>query len=108
MKTKREVLKHFAKYGSCENIKCTDCPYYNHSKLCPNDSFSLKRIGAMAILRMFKEKKKPILDVGTKIKFSDKKIAVVDTYNKREYFLIIEGSKISLDYLIGRTWEIVE
>lgn len=71
MKTKREVLEHLTKCGSCEGIKCFDCPYYENFKHCPNDSVSLKKIGAMAILRMFKEKKKPSLENGTKIKFSN-------------------------------------
>lgn len=52
MKTRREVLKTIAKQGNCEGIKCFDCPYYEGK--CP-DSEIIKRIGAMAILRMFPE-----------------------------------------------------
>lgn len=107
MKTKRELLKHFAKCGNCEDIACTECPYYEVSKHCPNNNVSLKKIGAMAILRMFREKKKPILEVGTKIKFSDGDIATV-VFLRKEYYLMFESHKEKLDYLIGRVWEFVE
>lgn len=56
-KSKREVLEQFAKCGNCEGIKCTNCPYYKSCKHCPNDNFSLKRIGAMAILRQNRKKR---------------------------------------------------
>lgn len=110
MKTKREFLKEFVTHGDCKHIKCEDCPYSTNNNFdCKiHEGVKLSQIGAMAILRMFPEEKKPILEVGTKIKFSDKKIAVVDTYNGRDYFLMIEGSEISLDYLVGRIWEVVE
>jgi UDP-N-acetylglucosamine pyrophosphorylase len=52
-------------------------------------------------------KKKPILEVGTKIKFSDGDIATI-VYLKKEIILFFESHKEKLDYLIGRTWEIVE
>ena len=58
MKNKREILKHFAEYGNCGGINCTDCPYHENYKHCPDDIYSLKRIGAMAILR--KENLTPI------------------------------------------------
>lgn len=106
MKTRKEVLEEFAKNGDCENINCKkECPYCFSDKCLDLD---LRKIGAMAILRMFKEKKKPTFTVGTKIKFSDGKIAVIDTYNKRDHFLMLDGVEFRLDYLIGRTWEIVE
>jgi hypothetical protein len=73
MKTKRELLKHFAKYGNCEDIPCTGCLYYE-AKHCPNDNVSFKRIGAMAILRMFP--KKPTLNIGTKIEFENGEIGI--------------------------------
>lgn len=57
MKTKREVLEQVAKCGNCEGIKCTDCPYYKSGKHCINDDF-IKRIGAMAILRQNRKKRK--------------------------------------------------
>lgn len=59
MKTKREVLEQFAKCGNCEGIKCTDCPYdcpYDDSKHCLHDD--LRKIGAMAILRQNRKKRK--------------------------------------------------
>lgn len=112
MKTKREILKHFAEHGNCEDLKCTDCPYHECSKHCPHDIFTLKRIGAMAILRMFKEKKKPILGVGTKIKFSTSDIATIskiDCGSVSFYNLVFgNGHRESLDYLISKTWEVVE
>lgn len=57
MKTKREVLEQFAKCGNCEGIKCTDCPYYEHSKYCLYID-DLRKIGAMAILRQNRKKRK--------------------------------------------------
>lgn len=111
MKTKRELLKHFAKYGNCEDIPCTDCPYYECSKHCPNDKVSFKRIGAMAILQMFPEKKKPLLSFGTKIKFDDGSIAKIEstTAGPELSFQTIDGyTSRPLSYLLGRTWEVVE
>lgn len=56
MKTKREILEEFAKYGNCENINCKlECPYCFSDK-CP-DLDSLKRIGAIAILRKHRKSK---------------------------------------------------
>lgn len=52
-------------------------------------------------------KKKPILDVGTKIKFSDGSIATI-VYLRKEIILFFESHKEKLDYLIGKTWEIIE
>lgn len=52
--TKREVLEYFAKYGNCEAIHCSECPYQRHSNKCPR--LDLKRIGAMAILRQNRKK----------------------------------------------------
>lgn len=56
MKTKRELLEHIAKYGRCEYISCTDCPYDEHPKHCLYDD--LRKIGAMAILRQNRKKRK--------------------------------------------------
>lgn len=109
MQTKREVLKTIAKQGSCEGIKCFDCPYYEGK--CPNSEI-IKRIGAMAILRMFPEKKNPLLSTGTKIKFSNGDIATVTKVECGDicfYSLVFEnGYKVYIDYLIGKTWEVVE
>lgn len=105
MKTKREVLEEFAKNGDCENINCgNECPY-THSNKCLD--LDLRKIGAMAILRMFKEKKKPILEVGTKIKFSDGKIATIILL-KKEYCLMFESHIEKIYYLVGRTWKVEE
>jgi hypothetical protein len=113
MKTKREILRHIAKYGNCAGIKCFDCPYYESFSYCPNSGIT-KRIGAMAILRMFPEKKKPTLEIGTKIKFSDGRIATLVKIEPEVEYLAIYyqldfGSYYrSIDYLIGKTWEVVE
>ena len=59
MKTKREILKAFALNGSCGELSCSLCQY-NKTKACTNCSLlrdKLIRIGAMAILRMFPEKR---------------------------------------------------
>lgn len=55
MKTKREVLKVIAKNGTCEGITCLNCPYEN-AKRCPITA-TIKRIGAMAILRQNRKKR---------------------------------------------------
>lgn len=55
MKSKRELLEHIAKYGRCEYIRCTDCPYDEHPKHCLYDD--LRKIGAMAILRQNRKKR---------------------------------------------------
>lgn len=52
-------------------------------------------------------KKKPILEVGTKIKFDNGEIATIVSL-KKEIILFFESHKEKLDYLIGRTWEVVE
>lgn len=68
----------------------------------------------MAILRMFKEKKKPVLSVGTKIKFDNGKLynieKKVDLYNREEYCLRDKNTMVCypMDYLIGKIWEVVE
>lgn len=59
MLTKREVLKSFALNGSCLDISCSLCPY-DKTKACTNSLVlrdNLIRIGAMALLRMFPEKR---------------------------------------------------
>jgi hypothetical protein len=56
---------------------------------------------------MFREKKKPILDVGTVIKFSDGKIAEICELNG-VYHLAFGGYIKSIEYLVGKTWEVVE
>lgn len=55
MKTKREVLEEIAKNGTCEGITCLNCPYEN-AKRCPITA-TIKRIGAMAILRQNRKKR---------------------------------------------------
>lgn len=114
MKTKREVLERFAEEGYCSGIDCRECAYL---ELCSsNESLSIKgrlqRIGAMAILKMFPEKKKLILEVGTKIKFSDGSIATISKVDcGNAYSCLLEfgdGHNEYTDYLIGRTWEVVK
>jgi hypothetical protein len=115
MKTKRELLIDYAKGFGCKFVKCSTCPYhyicYSKSENT-NLRTELEKIGAMAILRMFPEKKKPLLEIGTKIKFSDGKIATITkvdcdmvSYYDLEFR---DGHRETVDYLIGRTWEIVE
>lgn len=113
MKTKREVLERFAEKGYCSGIDCNECPYL---KLCgKNGTLSIKgrlqKIGAMAILRMFPEKKKPLLSIGTKVRFNDGSIAKIEstTAGPELSFQTINGyTSRSLSYLLGRTWEVVE
>ena len=109
MKTKREILKDFANGSFCKNLKCVNCPYTN---ICYSNDFTtlgsvLTKIGAMAILRMFPEKKKHTLDVGTIIKFDNGEIATVVKL-KNKILLFFESHKEKLDYLIGKNWEVVE
>lgn len=114
MITKREVLEQFAEVGSCSHIRCTECEYKGTGCVGKNLILSLRlqKIGAMAILRMFPEKKKPTLDVGTKIKFSDGRIATisaVDCGGICYYNLNFEdGNRKFFNYLVGRAWEVVE
>lgn len=57
MKTKREVLEYFVKYGTCKHLKCSEeCPYNNKSKSYCYLSTELKKIGARAILRQNRKK----------------------------------------------------
>jgi hypothetical protein len=109
MKTKREVLEEFAKNGDCENINCkVECPYCFSDKCLDLD---LRKIGAMAILRMFPEKKNPLLSIGKKVRFDDGSIAeiVSTTAGPELSFHTINGyTSRSLSYLLGRTWEVVE
>lgn len=107
MKTKREVLEEIVEKGHCIDIMCSECPY-NPSSYC---AIRLRKVGAMAILRMFPEKKKPLLSVGTKIKFDDGSIAKIEltTAGHELMFYTINGcTSRSLSYLLGRTWEVVE
>lgn len=113
MKTKREVLKQFAETGYCTYIDCRECSYL---ELCSSDENltikgRLQKIGAMAILKMFPEKKKPLLSIGTKIKFDDGSIAKIEsTTAGPELFLqTINGCTFRpLSYLLGRTWEVIK
>lgn len=114
MKTKREVLERFAKEGYCVHIGCSECAY---AKICGTGNrlsikTRLQKIGAMALLRMFKEKEEPLLSVGTKIKFSNGDTATVtrvDSGDIHYYVLVFEdGNKVYTDYLIGKNWEVVE
>jgi hypothetical protein len=114
MKTKREVLKEFVMYGDCKQTKCEECPYSTNNNFdCKLQAGArLSQIGAMALLRLFREKKKPNLEVGTMIKFSNGEIATiskVDCGNMYSCFLdFSDGHREFSDYLIGRTWEVVE
>ena len=51
-KSKRDVLETVVKIGSCKDIECDECPY--DSIRCHDRFF---KIGAMALLRMFPEKR---------------------------------------------------
>lgn len=103
MITKREILKHIIETkGLCEIDNCRECPYWEFS-FCRK----LKVIGAMAILRMFPENKKPTFAVGTVIKFADGKIAEICELNG-VYYLAFGGYRKSIEYLVGRIWEVVE
>lgn len=109
MKTKRDVLKDFANGLFCKNLKCENCPY---TKICYSNNYTnlgsvLTKIGAMAILRMFPEKKNPTFTVGTQIKFDNGETATL-VFLRKEYCLMFANHKEKLDYLIGKTWEIVE
>lgn len=114
MKTKREILKEFVTYGDCNNTKCENCSYsiINNFECQIQAGAKLSQIGAMAILRMFKQKKKPLLEAGTKIRFNSGDIATiskVDCGSVYYYILVFgNGHKETSDYLIGRTWEVVE
>ena len=69
----------------------------------------LSQIGAMAILRMFKEKEKPTLQKLSRIRFSDGRFAMVFTRPGDDKPLLDFGDGVqTLDYLFNRTWEIVE
>lgn len=109
MKTKREVLKEFVTYGDCNHTKCENCSYsiINNFNCKLHAGAKLSQIGAMAILRMFKEKKKPIFTVGTEIKFDNGETATL-VFLKKEYWLMFANHKEKLDYLVNKTWEIVE
>lgn len=113
MKTKREVLKLFSQKGYCAELDCTECPYNGNGCLKHHKELNMRlaKIGAMVILRMFPEKKKPTLDIGTKIKFSDGSIAKIEstTAGPELSFYTINGCTFrSLSYLLGRAWEVVE
>ena len=56
--------------------------------------------------------KKPLLDVGTKIRFSDGKIGILkrETTHYGKLYYVIElkdGVCMDFDYLVGKTWEVV-
>lgn len=109
MKTRREILKQFAQ-GKCVGVCCNDCPLHINNK-CLTTTSRLARIGAMAILRMFPEKKKPLLSIGTKVRFDDGSIAKIEstTAGPELSFSTINGYTFrSLSYLLGRTWEVIE
>ena len=113
MKTKREVLERFAEKGYCAGIFCSECAYL---ELCGRKGTlgvkgKLQKIGAMAVLRMFPEKKKPLLSFGTKIKFNDGNIAKIEptVAGPELIFNTIDGyTSQPLSYLLGKTWEVVE
>jgi hypothetical protein len=111
MKTKREVLKRFTEKGYCSGISCNECSYNGNSCLKYHKELNMRlaKIGAMAILRMFPEKKKTLLSVGTKIKFDNGEIATVfrDEVNTRYVLDFVTRFEL-MEYLIGKTWEVVE
>lgn len=109
MKTKREILEAFVTYSDCKHIKCEDCSYnINNNFDCKLQAGAkLSQIGAMALLRMFKKKKKPLLPVGAKIKFSDGKIATLRKIRPDYYRLDFGDYYKGTDYLIGKIWEII-
>lgn len=111
MKTKREVLEEFARKGYCTGFICSECAYSKDD--CPKHlkvlTIRLAKIGAMAILRMFKKKKKPTLQSLSRIRFSDGRFAMVFTRPGDDKPLLDFGDGVqTLDYLFNRTWEIVE
>lgn len=111
MKTKREVLKEFVTHGDCKNIKCENCSYsiINNFNCQIQAGAKLSQIGAMAILRMFPEKKKLTLQNLSRIRFSDGRFAMVFTRPGDDKPLLDFGDGVqTLDYLFNRTWEIVE
>lgn len=57
MKTKREVYETYKKHGFCQGISCDECPFDCYK--CEDFAERLKKIGAMAILRMFPKKEEP-------------------------------------------------
>lgn len=104
MITKREILKHIIETkGLCKIDNCKVCPYWKNS-LCRK----IKVVGAMAILRMFREKKKTLLSVGTKIRFDNGKTATIVNIHKLSLLEFGEFHHENLSYLIGRTWEVEE
>lgn len=109
MKTKREVLKQFAEKGYCAGINCSDCSYQEICGVANRLTIKtrLQKIGAMAILRMFRKKKKPLLENGTKIKFSDGRIAVIKTINALHY-LEIDEEIHPIGLLVSSIWEVIE
>lgn len=110
MKTKREVLGEFAEKGYCSGIECSDCAYLEicGSKERLTIKGRLQKIGAMAILRMFREKKKPLIRVGTKIKFDNGKIAEVRLNEVGYQLCFIDSRYTTIDYLVDKTWEVIE
>lgn len=116
MNGKREFLKNVIEKAFCYRTTCLGCPY---RYICYSDGGKslkekLARIGAMAILRMFPKKEKTTLEVGTKIRFDNGKLYTiekrVDLYKREEYCLRDKNTMVcySIDYLIGKNWEVVE
>jgi hypothetical protein len=110
MKAKREVLKVIAKNGTCEGITCLNCPYEN-AKRCPITA-TIKRIGAMAILRMFKEKKKKKIHKRSKNMSgevcSDNRFEIIEKVKNH----LIESTNITkkeldvVDSILFRLWQL--
>ncbi|MBE6344661.1 MAG: hypothetical protein E7063_03070 [Spirochaetaceae bacterium] len=112
MKTKRKVLERFAEKGYCMGIDCRECSY---TVICGvgerlTIKTRLQKIGAMAILRMFPEKKKPLLSVGTKIRFEDGSIATILLEQGSLPVLVFVDDKDRenepMEYLVGKTWKV--
>lgn len=108
MISKREILKHIVETkGLCKIDNCKDCPYWKNN-LCRK----IKVVGAMAILRMFRKKKKPLLSVGTKIRFEDGEVAKLEDITDGKDTLVIlrfkDGRSFFLSYLVGKIWELAE
>lgn len=104
MKTKREVLEEIAKNGECKNINCIEeCPYCLSDRCLNTD---LIKIGAMAILRMFKEKKKPLLTEGTRIRFENGEEYTISKHWNC-YVLKSENKDIGISQLFNTVWEVI-
>lgn len=114
--SKREILEMFAGKGNCDSVSCENCPYFNKDKkACKvNSENRLLQIGAKAILRMFPEKKEPLLIPGTIIKFSTGEICRLEfytsdkTFEPKSYLRELNTNKVlPIETLVCRYWKIL-